>query len=155
MADENERLVAQLQLQDHQNQECADCRTRHNVEWASYNIGIFLCTRCAAVHRSIGVQISKVKHTKLDKWEDSQQERMKAVGNKAAREQYESRVPLCYLRPNEFSNQYVVFILFSSCTMMLFHNTQLATAMITHHRQHCAHILNRVCSRRPLSLAES
>lgn len=78
-----------------------------DLEWASYNIGIFLCTRCAAVHRSIGVQISKVKHLKLDKWEDSQLERMRAVGNKAARQQYENRVPLCYLRPNEFSNQYV------------------------------------------------
>lgn len=104
MADENERLIGQLQqLQD--NSECADCRTKEHVEWASYNIGIFLCTRCASVHRSIGVQISKVKHLKFDKWEDSQLERMKAVGNRAAREQYESRVPLCYLRPNEFSNQ--------------------------------------------------
>lgn len=104
MADENERLLTELQLLP-DNSECADCRTRHNVEWASYNIGIFLCTRCAAVHRSIGVQISKVKHKKLDKWEDSQLERMKAVGNKAARQQYERSVPLCYLRPNEFSNQ--------------------------------------------------
>ena len=104
MADENERSILLLQ-QLAENSECADCKARDQVEWASYNIGIFLCTRCASVHRNIGVQISKVKHLKFDKWEDSQIERMKAVGNRAARLQYEARVPLCYLRPNEFSNQ--------------------------------------------------
>lgn len=109
MADENERLICQLQ-QLPENKRCADCGTRSQVEWASYNIGVFLCTRCAAVHRSIGVQISKVKHLKLDKWEDSQIERMQAMGNKVAREQYEKRIPLCYLRPNEFSNPWVSFI---------------------------------------------
>lgn len=104
MAGQNERLLTDLQ-QDPENAECADCRSAHNVEWASYNLGIFLCTRCAAEHRSIGVQTSKVKHLRLDKWEDSQIERMKAVGNRRARQQYERAVPLCYLRPSEFSSQ--------------------------------------------------
>lgn len=70
-------------------------------EWASYNIGIFLCTRCAGVHRSIGSHVSKVKHLKLDKWEDSQLERMIEVGNKQARLKYEERVPLCYRKPDK------------------------------------------------------
>jgi len=70
-------------------------------EWASYNIGIFVCTRCAGVHRSMGAHISKVKHLKLDRWEDSQLERMKEVGNNAARLRYEERVPPCYRRPVE------------------------------------------------------
>lgn len=61
----------------------------------------------ASVHRSIGAHLSKVKHLKLDKWEDSQVERIKEVGNKTANEKFERIVPLCYLRPNEFSNQYV------------------------------------------------
>ncbi|EDS29431.1 centaurin-alpha 2 [Culex quinquefasciatus] len=73
----------------------------HDPEWASYNIGIFLCTRCCAVHRSMGAHISKVKHLKLDKWEDSQLERMIEVGNKASKLKYEQRVPACYRRPRE------------------------------------------------------
>lgn len=70
-------------------------------EWASYNIGIFLCTRCCAVHRSMGAHISKVKHLKLDKWEDSQIERMIDMGNKNSKLKYEQRVPACYRRPRE------------------------------------------------------
>jgi len=69
-------------------------------EWASYNIGIFVCTRCAGVHRSMGAHISKVKHLKLDRWEDSQVSRIREVGNNKARMRYEERVPSCYRRPN-------------------------------------------------------
>lgn len=75
------------------NDECADCGLRP-PEWASYNLGIFLCTRwvqggarggvcaprCAACHRSMGAHISKIKHLKLDQWEDSQVARMREVG---------------------------------------------------------------------------
>lgn len=43
MAENEKRLQDLLVLN---NTECADCRTRHNIEYASYNIGIFLCTRC-------------------------------------------------------------------------------------------------------------
>lgn len=75
------------------------------VEWASYNIGIFLCTRCASVHRSIGAHISKVKHLKMDRWEDSEIERMKEIGNYKARQKYEQRVPACYRRPTEHDPQ--------------------------------------------------
>lgn len=69
-------------------------------EWASYNIGIFVCTRCAGVHRSMGAHISKVKHLKLDRWEDSQVNRIREVGNAVARLHYEERVPSCYRRPS-------------------------------------------------------
>jgi hypothetical protein len=34
------------------NDQCADC-SQPNPEWASYNLGIFLCTRCAACHRYV------------------------------------------------------------------------------------------------------
>jgi len=78
-------------------------------EWASYNIGVFLCTRCAGIHRGLGAHISKVKHLKLDRWEDSQVEHMKEVGNVAAKFKYEERVPSCYRRPTEFDPQYAFF----------------------------------------------
>lgn len=43
------------------NRLCADCLTSHDVKWASTNLGVTLCTDCAACHRSLGVHISKVK----------------------------------------------------------------------------------------------
>uniref|UniRef100_A0A1B0CCV4 Arf-GAP domain-containing protein n=3 Tax=Phlebotominae TaxID=7198 RepID=A0A1B0CCV4_LUTLO len=103
MADQNLQMLLEL-LKKSGNSECADCGSKY-VEWASYNIGIFLCTRCAGVHRAMGAHISKVKHLKLDKWEDSQLERMKEVGNVKARLKYEQRVPACYRRPTEDSPQ--------------------------------------------------
>jgi len=42
------------------NPTCADCRAP-NPEWVSLNIGVLICTQCAAVHRSLGSHISKVR----------------------------------------------------------------------------------------------
>ncbi len=53
----------------------------------------------------MGSHISKVKHLKMDKWEDSQLERMKDIGNVKARNTYEKKVPACYRRPCEYDSQ--------------------------------------------------
>lgn len=84
------------------------CYYISDPEWASYNIGIFVCTRCAGVHRSMGAHISKVKHLKLDRWEDSQVNRIREVGNALARLHYEERVPSCYRKPSPDSPQWVI-----------------------------------------------
>nr|XP_045612312.1 arf-GAP with dual PH domain-containing protein 1-like isoform X1 [Procambarus clarkii] len=68
-------------------------------EWASFNIGIFLCTTCATWHRRLGTHVSKVKSLKLDKWDDEQVEMMDAVGNEQAKQKYEVHVPACYRIP--------------------------------------------------------
>ncbi|KAK9720479.1 putative GTPase activating protein for Arf [Popillia japonica] len=56
----------------------------------------------------MGVHISKVKHLKLDRWEDSQVKRMKEVGNLNAKLKYEERVPPCYRKPAENDPQVLI-----------------------------------------------
>ncbi|VDP19849.1 unnamed protein product [Echinostoma caproni] len=41
------------------NRRCADC-SAEEANWASINLGVTLCTQCAAAHRGLGVHISKV-----------------------------------------------------------------------------------------------
>ena len=40
--------------------------------WCSWNLGVFLCIRCAGVHRNLGVHISRVKSVNLDSWTPEQ-----------------------------------------------------------------------------------
>lgn len=40
--------------------------------WASWNLGVFMCIRCAGIHRNLGVHISRVKSVNLDQWTPEQ-----------------------------------------------------------------------------------
>ncbi|XP_054288395.1 arf-GAP with dual PH domain-containing protein 1-like isoform X2 [Macrosteles quadrilineatus] len=93
----NGRAILEL-LKRPGNDICADCNCK-KPEWASYNVGIFICKRCSRIHQGLGAHISKVKHVKLEIWEDSEIERMREVGNNVAKMKYESRVPAWYRRP--------------------------------------------------------
>ena len=75
-----ERFFLDLLARDEQNKYCADCGQK-GTGWASWNIGVFLCIKCASVHRKMGPHISKVKSTKLDTWTDEQLEWIAARGN--------------------------------------------------------------------------
>lgn len=44
-------------------------------------MGIFLCMRCAALHRKLGTHISKVKSLTMDSWSSDQVDNMKSHGN--------------------------------------------------------------------------
>lgn len=46
-------------LREEENKYCADCEAKQ-PRWASWNLGVFLCIRCAGLHRNLGVHISKV-----------------------------------------------------------------------------------------------
>ena len=39
-------------------------------EWASSNMGVFICVNCSGIHRMLGTHISRVKSCLLDQWSD-------------------------------------------------------------------------------------
>ena len=53
------------------NSNCCDCNSL-NPKWASLNNGVFLCLKCAGVHRSLGVDISTIRSLQIDSWTDKQ-----------------------------------------------------------------------------------
>ena len=53
------------------NSKCCDCNAE-KPKWASLNNGIFLCLKCAGVHRSLGVDISTILSLQIDSWTDKQ-----------------------------------------------------------------------------------
>ncbi|KIH47429.1 putative GTP-ase activating protein, partial [Ancylostoma duodenale] len=58
---EQERLQNILleMLKEEENKYCADCQAK-TPRWAAWNLGVFICIRCAGIHRNLGVHISKV-----------------------------------------------------------------------------------------------
>ena len=66
----NERELHDL-LRVPGNNTCADCGAS-NPGWASWNLGIFVCMRCASLHRKLGTHISKVKSLSMDTWNAEQ-----------------------------------------------------------------------------------
>lgn len=80
------------------NSQCADCRA-DKTEWASVNLGIFICIECAGIHRSIGPPVTQVRSVQLDKWSNHMFETMKAGGNAHAKTIWEANVPPCWIPP--------------------------------------------------------
>ena len=75
-----------------ENQLCADCPSRQ-PRWASVNLGIFICTNCSGIHRSLGVHISFVRSTTLDTWKEKQVVDMETMGNDRANAYWEASLP--------------------------------------------------------------
>ncbi|KAJ5811887.1 hypothetical protein N7474_008188 [Penicillium riverlandense] len=86
----NEKALAELLRVVPGNDRCADCGAA-TPGWASWNMGIFLCMRCAALHRKLGTHISKVKSLTMDTWTSEQVDNMKSNGNILANKIYNPR----------------------------------------------------------------
>lgn len=67
--------------------------------WASWNLGVFLCIRCAGIHRNLGVHISRVRSVNLDTWTPEQVISLQQMGNSRARAVYEAQLPDGFRRP--------------------------------------------------------
>lgn len=67
--------------------------------WASWNLGVFLCIRCAGIHRNLGVHITRVKSVNLDTWTPEQVVSLQQMGNSRARAVYEAQLPDGFKRP--------------------------------------------------------
>ncbi|XP_063810279.1 stromal membrane-associated protein 2 isoform X2 [Pseudophryne corroboree] len=90
-------VLSELLLRE-ENKFCADCQAK-GPRWASWNIGVFVCIRCAGVHRNLGVHISRVKSVNLDQWTQEQIQCMEEMGNGKAKRLYEAFLPESFIRP--------------------------------------------------------
>ncbi|XP_060114121.1 stromal membrane-associated protein 2 [Heteronotia binoei] len=95
--DRYQAVLANLLLEE-ENKYCADCQAK-GPRWASWNIGVFICIRCAGIHRNLGVHISRVKSVNLDQWTQEQIQCMQEMGNGKANRLYEAYLPENFRRP--------------------------------------------------------
>ena len=75
------------------NDVCADCPNK-NPDWASVNLGIFICMKCSGIHRMMGTHITKVRAVELDRWNEQQVERIRDIGNTLSNEFWAHSVPV-------------------------------------------------------------
>jgi len=73
------------------NSTCADCAAP-DPEWACIDHGTTICIDCSGVHRSMGVNVSKVRSLLLDNWTEDIITQMVEKGNTKFNDVYECNV---------------------------------------------------------------
>uniref|UniRef100_A0A4X2LU76 ArfGAP with RhoGAP domain, ankyrin repeat and PH domain 1 n=1 Tax=Vombatus ursinus TaxID=29139 RepID=A0A4X2LU76_VOMUR len=86
--------VAEQIWADAPNRHCADCGAPH-PDWASINLCLVICKRCAGEHRWLGPSISKVRSLKMDRkvWTEDLIELFHHLGNEAGKQFWAANVP--------------------------------------------------------------
>ncbi|NWV63424.1 ARAP2 protein, partial [Malurus elegans] len=76
------------------NRSCADCKAP-NPDWASINLCVVICKKCAGQHRSLGPRDSKVRSLKMDAsiWSNELIELFIVIGNKRANSFWAGNLP--------------------------------------------------------------
>ena len=83
--EEQEKILTPI-LQNPTNKTCADCGsisptcTISPYVGASLDFGVFICSNCSGAHRALGPTVTRVKSTKLDRWQYEWLESMR-IGN--------------------------------------------------------------------------
>uniref|UniRef100_A0A673HWY1 Stromal membrane-associated protein 1-like n=1 Tax=Sinocyclocheilus rhinocerous TaxID=307959 RepID=A0A673HWY1_9TELE len=110
---EQHQAILSKMLREDDNKYCADCEAK-GPRWASWNLGVFICIRCAGIHRNLGVHISRVKSVNLDQWTPEQIQSVQSMGNTKARQLYEAHLPENFRRP-QTDHLSCCVLLFSCC----------------------------------------
>uniref|UniRef100_A0A8C0IFA0 ArfGAP with RhoGAP domain, ankyrin repeat and PH domain 2 n=1 Tax=Bubo bubo TaxID=30461 RepID=A0A8C0IFA0_BUBBB len=76
------------------NRSCADCKAP-SPDWASINLCVVICKKCAGQHRSLGPRDSKVRSLKMDAsiWSNELIELFIIIGNKRANSFWAGNLP--------------------------------------------------------------
>uniref|UniRef100_A0A672UYV7 ArfGAP with RhoGAP domain, ankyrin repeat and PH domain 1 n=1 Tax=Strigops habroptila TaxID=2489341 RepID=A0A672UYV7_STRHB len=76
------------------NRSCADCGSP-KPDWASINLCVVICKRCAGEHRGLGPSITKVRSLKMDRkvWTEELIELFQHIGNAVANQFWAANVP--------------------------------------------------------------
>lgn len=80
------------------NEICADCAA-NKPDWASINIGVFLCVKCSGIHRNLGTHISQVRSVDLDDWQPQWLHTMQGAGNRRVNEELERHITKGHKKP--------------------------------------------------------
>jgi len=89
--DKNKEALMKI-LARPENRLCADC-SRPDPQWASTNLGSFVCITCSGIHRGLGVHITKIRSVSMDTWTAEQVAGMASKGNWKVNEYYLATLP--------------------------------------------------------------
>ncbi|KAM5163450.1 stromal membrane-associated protein 1 isoform 2-T2 [Mantella aurantiaca] len=123
---EQHQAILSRMLREDDNKYCADCEAK-GPRWASWNLGVFICIRCAGIHRNLGVHISRVKSVNLDQWTPEQIQCMQDMGNTRARLLYEANLPENFRRPQ--TDQSVEFFIRDKYERKKYYDKNAATTI--------------------------